>query len=62
MNVLNAEVLRVYKCSACEGVVPRYTTLQAREQLEEFQNWKLSNDGDILVNKGNKDVLIFKMR
>ena len=51
MNVLNAEVLRVHKCSAFEGVVPRYTTLQAREQLEEFQNWKLSNDGDRIYRK-----------
>ena len=51
MNVLNAEVLRARQCSACEGGVPRCTTLQTREQLEEFQNWKLSNDGDRIYRK-----------
>lgn len=39
------EELRAKKCVPCEGGVPKYTLVEAQEQLETLSGWRLTQDG-----------------
>ena len=45
MNAPHAKALRTKQCVPCEGGIPRYTMPQVVEQLKEFPNWQITEDG-----------------
>ena len=45
MDIPHAKDLRTKQCVPCEGGVPRYTMSQVVEQLKEFPDWQVVEDG-----------------
>ena len=45
MNIPHVKALRTKQCVPCEGGVPRYSVHQITEQLKEFPNWQITEDG-----------------
>jgi 4a-hydroxytetrahydrobiopterin dehydratase len=46
MATQTAEQLTTKRCEACEGGVEKYSSDEARQQLDALSGWELTGDGD----------------
>ncbi len=42
---IHSEQLTTKKCLPCEGGIPKYTPLQAADQLTQLTGWRLTDEG-----------------